>query len=111
MQNIPVVLSDNNKIEELHRLRKDFKKLRYAIEITLENKNAHNINNFKKIQDILGEIHDSDIMLDYLKSLDMTNEIKDVIKQESIERNLKYKLFVKTFSENKNDLKKLICEI
>ncbi|HMK32106.1 MAG TPA: CHAD domain-containing protein [Nitrosopumilaceae archaeon] len=33
-QNIPTVISDEKKIEELHKLRKDFKKLRYSIELT-----------------------------------------------------------------------------
>jgi CHAD domain-containing protein len=110
-QNIPLVLNDNEKIEELHRLRKDLKKLRYTVELTLGNRKTTHIENLRKIQDVLGEIHDSDIMLDYLKNQNITNEIADIIKQESIERNLKYKLFVKTFSMQRSGFEKLICEI
>jgi CHAD domain-containing protein len=109
-QNIPIVLNDEKKIDELHRLRKDFKKLRYTLELTLENKRMPSyIENLKKVQDTLGEIHDSDIMLEYLKNHRKINNINDIIKQEIIERNVKYKLFVKTFSEQKFGLEKLIC--
>lgn len=111
-QNIPIVINDDKKIEELHKLRKDFKKLRYIIELTLKDKKIPSrIENLKKIQDTLGEIHDSDIMLDYLRNQKLTNEITDIIKQVSIERNLKYKLFVKTFSEERVDVEKLICMV
>jgi CHAD domain-containing protein len=110
-QNIPIVLSDNKKIDELHELRKDFKKLRYTMELILVRKKTSHINNLKKIQDVLGEIHDSDIMLDYLKNQKITNEIVDMIKQENMKRNLKYKLFVKTFSEQRVSFEKLICQI
>lgn len=109
-QNIPIVINDDKKIDELHKLRKDFKKLRYIIELTLRNtKMPTHIENLKKIQDTLGEIHDSDIMLDYLKNQRSTNEIVDIVKQEHMERTQKYKLFVKTFSEQKIGLEKLMC--
>ncbi|MGI0026867.1 MAG: CHAD domain-containing protein [Nitrosopumilaceae archaeon] len=111
-QNIPIVINDDKKIDELHKLRKDFKKLRYTIELSLTNKKIPpHIEDLKKIQDILGEIHDSDIMLDYLKNQRTTNEVADIIKQENMERNLKYKLFAKTFSAERNGVEKLICEI
>ena len=106
------MINDDKKIDELHKMRKDFKKLRYTIELSLSNKKTPlHIENLKKIQDRLGEIHDSDIMLDYLKNQKVTNEITDIIKQESLERNLKYKLFVKTFSEQRIGFEKLICKI
>jgi len=109
-QNIPIVLNDDKKIEELHKLRKDFKKLRYTIELTRGNKKIPtHIENLKKVQDTLGEIHDSDIMLDFLKSYKKTKELDDIIKQEAMERNLKYKLFVKTFSEQRLGLERIIC--
>ena len=111
-QNIPIVINDDKKIYELHKMRKDFKKLRYTIELSLRNtKTPLHIENLKKIQDTLGEIHDSDIMLDYLKNQKLTNEIADMIKQENMERSLKYKLFVKTFSAQSNGFEKLICKI
>ena len=111
-QNIPIVISDGGKIDELHKMRKDFKKLRYTIELSLGNKEipAH-IENLKKIQDTLGEIHDSDIMLDYLKSQKLINEISDMINQENMERNLKYKLFLKFFSSQRITFENLICKI
>jgi CHAD domain-containing protein len=111
-QNIPIVINNDKKIYELHKMRKDFKKLRYTIELSLSKKKIPlYIENLKKIQDRLGEIHDSDIMLDYLKNQKLTNEIADMIKHENMERNLKYKLFVKTFSEQRVGFEKLICKI
>ncbi len=109
-QNIPIVINDEKKIDELHRLRKDFKKLRYTVELTLEKKRIPSyIENLKKVQDTLGEIHDNDIMLEYLKNHRKINEIDDIIRQEIVERNVKYKLFVKIFSEQRFGLEKLIC--
>ncbi len=77
--NLPVVLSDDRKIVELHEVRKDAKKLRYLLELLLkrdedpknridrDNNNGHNILlNLERIQKLLGDIHDYDITIDYL---------------------------------------------
>jgi len=101
-QNIPVVISDEKKIEELHKLRKDFKKLRYSIELT-SNKiiSSTSVKSLKKIQDSLGEIHDCDIMLDYLREVKGPNELSDVIRNEILERREKYQQFVKSIHDEK----------
>ena len=78
--NLPVVLSDDRKIVELHEVRKDAKKLRYLLELLLkrdeqdpknridsDNNNGHNIlSHLERIQKLLGDIHDYDITIDYL---------------------------------------------
>jgi CHAD domain-containing protein len=94
-ENIPVVIADEKKIEELHRLRKDFKKLRYSIELTSNNATPLKpVKNLKRIQDLLGEIHDCDIMLDYLREVKGPNELSEVIRNEILFRREKYQQFV-----------------
>lgn len=84
---IPIVIGDDSKITELHELRKDSKKLRYLIElvtnkedndvskrnindgtnILIDNNNHKILEHLEKIQEMLGDIHDYDIALDYLR--------------------------------------------
>ena len=63
---LPIVLTNANKIEELHELRKTCKRLRYLLELA-SHQNNNSINNnevhvmiteLEDIQDILGSIHE-----------------------------------------------------
>jgi CHAD domain-containing protein len=71
---LPTVLSDSSKVEELHRLRKDFRKMRYVIEMVPAGdrkrymKKAGRDIALKELQALLGLIHDSDITIEYLRS-------------------------------------------
>lgn len=106
---IPVVLEDDKKNEELHKLRKNFKKLRYSIELTSDKIGPlKSIKSLKMIQDELGLIHDSDIFLDYLRSIEGSHELSEVIREEILERRKKYQKFVQVFKDEKLDPKKLI---
>jgi CHAD domain-containing protein len=109
-QNIPIVTSDERKIEELHKLRKDFKKLRYSMELASDKTTLKSVKNLKKIQDLLGEIHDCDIMLDYLREVKGPNELSQVIREEILERREKYKQFVQLIQHEKFDLQDLILQ-
>ena len=90
---IPIVIGDDSKITELHELRKDSKKLRYLIELVINKEendtSKRNINDdmdvlidnnyqkilehLEKIQGMLGDIHDYDIALDYLRQYQASN--------------------------------------
>ena len=114
---IPAVISDKSKVLELHQVRKDTKKLRYVIELLLISKEYEGKDNrirqtdivnpinkdirqilayLEKLQDILGDIHDYDITLEYLKKkqkadkLTITNTITNI---QNI-RNTKFDQFV-----------------
>ena len=114
---IPAVISDKSKVSELHQVRKDTKKLRYVIELLLISKEYEEEDNrirqtdivnpinkdirqilayLEKLQDILGDIHDYDITLEYLKKkqeadkLTITNTITNI---QNI-RNTKFDQFV-----------------
>jgi len=90
---IPIVIGDDSKITELHELRKDSKKLRYLIELVInkeendtskentnddtnvliDNNNHKILEHLEKIQGMLGDIHDYDIALDYLRQHQASN--------------------------------------
>ena len=94
----PIVLTDSLKIEELHDLRISCKKLRYLLELLLdENQGALKTRKtLQKLQDILGAIHDYDFTTDYLSSLGQSSkEIQDIINSENEERRLKFDEFLK----------------
>ncbi|MDE1843666.1 MAG: CHAD domain-containing protein, partial [Thaumarchaeota archaeon] len=100
-KNSIIALGDERKINELHMLRKNFKKLRYTLELASDKKTTQDIlQNLKNIQDVLGEIHDSDIIIDYLKSIDRDSKYSDIIAAEVLRRSKKYDAFVSTFKKN-----------
>jgi CHAD domain-containing protein len=127
--NFPVVLTNMNKIVELHEMRKDCKKLRYQLELMPDqnNKKTHEIsevevediqdmlgsihiqNNkethkmiteLEDIQDMLGSIHDSDTMIAYLKRVRRSKDITHILDNEITERNKKYGEFVQFCKRN-----------
>jgi CHAD domain-containing protein len=101
-KNTIISLGDEKKIEELHMLRKGFKKLRYSLELVpYKEKTVRALKNLKEIQDILGEIHDSDIIIDHLRSIEQNSKILGIIESEVQERKRKYDMFVSIFKNRK----------
>lgn len=115
-KNLPVVISDCERIDELHEIRKDSKKLRYLFELLLSDGDGGNENVDKKerisgnecddiygvsgligtlenIQDMLGVIHDYDITIDYLKKHHMY-EHNDIENNITLIRKNKYEQFI-----------------
>ncbi|NOJ29424.1 MAG: hypothetical protein DA328_04570 [Nitrososphaeraceae archaeon] len=94
--NFPVVINNSLRIDELHELRKDCKKIRYMLELLPEeNRNATQLRKiFEKIQDYLGVIHDNDITLNHLQSLEPNKEIQEIINNEIEQRKLRYDEFL-----------------
>lgn len=89
-QNIPNVRSNPKDIEQLHQLRKNCKKLRYLLELSINGKNDDVMSQLKKMQDILGAIHDHDITIDFLKKQRQSDEIKKICKELIAERMKKF---------------------
>ncbi|MGZ5500331.1 MAG: CHAD domain-containing protein, partial [Nitrososphaeraceae archaeon] len=84
----------------LHELRKDCKKLKYILELLAKDNNKNNtaiglIKTLQNIQDILGSIRDYDITIDYLKKLELTKEIQELVNNEIEQRRLKYEEFLR----------------
>jgi CHAD domain-containing protein len=118
-ENIPIIISSSEKMEELHQVRKDTKKLRYLLELILNNRhkidgnidknneidknnygNDQNIWNqiekLKKIQDMLGNIHDYDITIAYLKQHDKQKNFVTVMNID-MQRKNKYEQFIRYY--------------
>lgn len=74
---------------EIHAIRIDFKKYRYLVEVLkyIENIDEDKLNDMKHYQDILGDIHDYDVLMNgiktYYKKEKLNNQVKiDVIEKE-----------------------------
>lgn len=105
-QHLPPALSDSRNKDQLHALRKDLKKLRYvldSLDLKMEAKCRKRIEaetgidaklgSLKKIQRQLGEIHDSDITMMFLKSSRLA-PVKELYSLEAQKRQSLYQEFV-----------------
>lgn len=108
--NLPIVVNNNQKVTELHELRKDCKKLRYLVELLPDNSGKDQksemddnlpklIEMLEKVQDILGIIHDYDTIIVYLNRRKRTKGrvtlIHSLLSNINQERQNKYKEFVR----------------
>ena len=92
----------NNKIKKLHELRKDCKKIRYALElISDQDKDIEKtVKQLDDIQDILGEIHDCDTTIMFLRQQKKQSpSVKNFINKESTDRDNKYNQFVNQYKQ------------
>ncbi len=99
---LPAVLSHSSKVEELHRLRKDFRKLRYILEtVPAADRKRHMKKaaraagrdlELKELQALLGLIHDSDVTIEYLHGKPGSGRI---LKKEIKSRKQMYQKFVR----------------
>ena len=99
---VPIVVSNELKIEELHSMRKTIKKLRYVLELEPNNSYHNLISQMKKLQQILGEIHDCDILIWYFqKRKEKTPEYTKLIESEKTKRSTIYQNLVLMLSNFK----------
>ena len=105
--NFPVVLTNADKIRELHEMRKDCKKLRYLLEIlpNQDNEIAKTITELEEAQDMLGVIHDDDITISYLRRLRQPKQVHHILEGVISERNKKYEEFVDFSKRNLSNSK------
>ena len=99
---LPAVLSDSGRVKELHRLRKDFRKLRYILEtvpaadrkryMKKAARAAGRDLELKELQALLGLIHDSDVTIEYLHG---RPEAGQILKKEIRSREQLYQKFVR----------------
>ena len=106
---LPIVLTNASKIEELHELRKTCKKRRYLLELASHQNSTNNkeihavIAELEDVQDILGSIHDSDTTIAYLKSVRQPNKVAHILHDEISERNKKYEDFIQFSKRSLSD--------
>ena len=73
---LPLVLSDESRISELHKLRRDLRKLRYILSVAKAGNKRIVMKklgraagaeiDLKELQNLLGSIHDCDVTIEYL---------------------------------------------
>jgi CHAD domain-containing protein len=108
-KNFPIVVANNQKIRELHEMRKDCKKLRYLMELLPENEsNSKNkisniIKELEKVQNMLGIIHDYDTTIAYLRHQKRKRSIKTIIEKIANIRQDKYEQFVLYYKGERAD--------
>jgi CHAD domain-containing protein len=115
-QLFPIVASDVGKTKELHQLRKDCKKLRYTLEV-LDDDTRQNevvlslIGYLEDLQDVLGTIHDCDIVIEHLKASYSNYLVSggdigiyhELLQIEQDERQALYHAFVDLYGDNSED--------
>ena len=97
--NLPLVMTDADKVNELHEMRKDCKKLRYLLELVPHGKSSDkNMSKLEEelenMQDLLGAIHDCDAAVAYLKRQTKRQRRNDIIEHIVQERKRRYEDFL-----------------
>jgi CHAD domain-containing protein len=100
--NFPIVLTNVSKIGQLHEMRKGCKKLRYLLELLSDQnkKTGRTITELEEMQDMLGSIHDDDIMIAYLERVRHSKAVRHILDDAMAERNKKYEEFVRFCKRN-----------
>jgi CHAD domain-containing protein len=96
---LPLVITDADKVNELHEMRKDCKKLRYLLELVpyakSSDKNVSKLEEeLQNMQDLLGAIHDCDAAVAYLKRQTKRQRQNDIIEHIVQERKRRYQDFL-----------------
>ena len=96
------VLNDESKVDELHALRKEVKKLRYLLE--LADGGSDKLPKLTKWQDSLGSIHDLDVAVSYLEKSHFDS------KQAAIRelRRVRHERYLKFVRDYKTDLLRVL---
>ena len=92
--NLPLVIADADKVNELHEMRKDCKKLRYLLELVPHESSDKSMSKLEEelqnMQDLLGAIHDCDAAVDHLKRQTKRQRRNDIIEHIVQERKRRY---------------------
>jgi len=91
---LPMVTADPARLEELHKLRIDCKKLRYTLELTL-GEGSPEVGRLLKWQDALGAIHDWDVATSYVRQAGIPASGR-LLKEWVRERDREFRDFVRS---------------
>lgn len=91
---LPFVMEHPEEEEELHILREDSRRLRYILDLDKGKNDGEQQAVLVSWQDILGEIHDSDIFIQYFKRAQKSPGIKSLLDHERAIRNRNYEKFL-----------------
>jgi CHAD domain-containing protein len=95
---LSVVVKNEGRVDELHSLRKNAKRFRYALELIPATKaSSEVIKMLKQWQDVLGEIRDSDVLIEYLGRARPSTPIREILAAERNLRHQSYLAFVRVW--------------
>ena len=93
---LEISLEDETKADELHRLRKDCKRVRYTLELFPSIRHRRQrLLQVRRWTDLLGEVRDCDVMVGYLSQAKPTETVLSILASERSERHAKYLSFVR----------------
>jgi len=95
-QEFPLILGDSRRIEELHELRKNCKKLRYTLEILPSEKEKNLIGVLRKWQTMLGDVRDNDITEQFIRENHLERDIEKIMADLQMVRDSKFRSFVQS---------------
>jgi len=90
---LPTVINKPEEKKELHLLREDVRRLRYTLDLGEGGVHSRQLKQLKSWQDTLGEIHDSDIFIQYFDESEKTEEVRSLLDEETVVRNRLYEKF------------------
>ncbi len=90
---LPEVLHNPANVEELHLLRIDARKLRYALELMEGKKTTKLVRLLESWQDVLGPIHDDDVTIEYLRNSADSHEVQILLNEAMNDRRSYYRKF------------------
>jgi len=85
------VTSDESKVEELHALRKEVKKLRYLMELS----QSPPMSELSRWQETLGNVHDLDVTISFLERIRYSPPVDSALNELRRKRHLEYSKFVR----------------
>ncbi|MDA4137362.1 MAG: CHAD domain-containing protein [Thaumarchaeota archaeon] len=95
---LSVVVKNEGRVDELHSLRKNAKRFRYTLElIPAKRASSEVIKMLKQWQDVLGEIRDSDVLIEYLGRARPSPPIREILSAERNFRHQRYLAFVRAW--------------
>ena len=101
---LQAVVKDPAKVEELHSLRKHCKRLRYTLELFPSMGHySRLLVLLRKWQDLLGEIRDSDVIVEYLSRAKPTDAVRKMLVSERTFRQGRYSAFVQSCRRGSQD--------
>jgi CHAD domain-containing protein len=94
---LPTVTADPSRVKELHEVRIDCKKLRYTLELTLD-EGSPDVVRLLQWQDALGAIHDWDVATSYLRGVGLSAS-DGILERWARERDREFHEFAKAALE------------
>jgi CHAD domain-containing protein len=93
--NLPAIIEDQTKIDELHSMRKTVKKIRYMFEFFPGDSVSTLLADLRRLQDLLGVIHDNDMAISFFqKKTEKFRSLESILLLEKESRDINFKKLV-----------------